>query len=971
MSSNIVIQPTKPNTLVLGSFYGFENKLVNTLAQRGLQVESVADFKESIVDYYKYAFVLVEKQHIDADLLDRLSLVVNNTSKTVVVAGSDLSDFPNKNQLLKNQLIDLVVASQADVRLTYLNHLVGFGEYTRSGDLVGQIVTSLKNGLLPETSNPQDLIFPLLQQDALEGVIKSLLASGTKSNIYYLGGTPLTTSDFTQQLIDRYLNKEALASRQPLSPTYLVEDLASQVSLTKTGLNWQPTAHIKQVIEAIDQDFLTPTQAVRLSKLEPLESQALVEDSSLNSLSEAQEAINQNQKIHSETTTAPDTKNHIKHQEKRVTTTTPKTITLDTAANPNVSLTKVNKTSHSPRPKAKLWFNPLQAVLVVLLIALLTPLSVLGFGLFNLNRQLKTTFVAVEKADYQTASQSAHQAHLNSLLLQTRISSYQQGLSRLVPTDKLEEINLGLDLVVTTTKSLDLLFETLDQTNQLLEVVTGKKNQDPTTLLAQIEPNIKDAYHSLSLLESMLKNNPQLKKSKLFGLGEKISSAQNQLGQYRQHLELAHKMIVHAPEILGLNGQRTYLVLLQNNSELRATGGFIGSFALVTFENGVLLDIKVEDVYTADGQLLGYVEPPEPIKRYLGEASWFLRDSNFDPNFPASAENAAWFLDKQINTQVDGVFALNLFVIQKLLEATGPLMVPDQSQPIDSHNFYQAAQTASEVGFFPGSTQKRDFLGKLANTLLQSLWEADQHTSLVAAQSLLEMANNKQFLLYFKNQQVQQSVSELGWSGQIDQSSCAGKTLAQECVDDYLAVVESNFGVNKANFFVDRSVKLDVDLASSQVTNTLTIDYTNRSPGEAWPAGSYKNYLRVYIPKGSVVTKVNLDGKKLDLESKVDIYNKNNKTVVGFLVTVAPLKSSKVEVWYQTPIQKLVNNPWAYRLKIQKQSGTGPTDYHLSLKPKLGYNLISSSLPASSGVGQVTLDHLLESDQEFLVEFAR
>ena len=67
--------------------------------------------------------------------------------------------------------------------------------------------------------------------------------------------------------------------------------------------------------------------------------------------------------------------------------------------------------------------------------------------------------------------------------------------------------------------------------------------------------------------------------------------------------------------------------------ELRPTGGFIGSYAIMTFDKGRLAEIVVNDVYTADGQLKGHVDPPEPIRKYLGEGGWFLRDSNWDPDF--------------------------------------------------------------------------------------------------------------------------------------------------------------------------------------------------------------------------------------------------------------------------------------------------------------------------------------------------
>ena len=102
-----------------------------------------------------------------------------------------------------------------------------------------------------------------------------------------------------------------------------------------------------------------------------------------------------------------------------------------------------------------------------------------------------------------------------------------------------------------------------------------------------------------------------------------------ELGKIREIVDLAVKGIEILPEFLGTDGKRReYLVLLQNEAELRPGGGFIGSLGFLSFEGGYLLNFEVKDVYEADGQLKGHVEPPEEIKTYLGEAGWYLRDAN-------------------------------------------------------------------------------------------------------------------------------------------------------------------------------------------------------------------------------------------------------------------------------------------------------------------------------------------------------
>ncbi|MCD6225716.1 DUF4012 domain-containing protein, partial [bacterium] len=131
------------------------------------------------------------------------------------------------------------------------------------------------------------------------------------------------------------------------------------------------------------------------------------------------------------------------------------------------------------------------------------------------------------------------------------------------------------------------------------------------------------------------------------GWAKKITSKEKLLAEQQEVLEKGLKIAPFLDWLTGREQPRRFLVLLQNNMELRPTGGFIGSLAVLQFTDGQLIDFKVNDVYQADGQLKGHVEPPAPIKNILGEGGWYLRDSNWSPDFPVSAQRAAWFYRKE------------------------------------------------------------------------------------------------------------------------------------------------------------------------------------------------------------------------------------------------------------------------------------------------------------------------------------
>ena len=143
-----------------------------------------------------------------------------------------------------------------------------------------------------------------------------------------------------------------------------------------------------------------------------------------------------------------------------------------------------------------------------------------------------------------------------------------------------------------------------------------------------------------------------------------------------------------------------------------------------------------------------HVEPPPELKKYLGEAGWYLRDSNWSPDFPVSALRAEWFFEKESGRQVDGVIGVNLFLAQNILEQLGGLEVVDFQEKIDHRNLFERAEYHSEVGFFPGSTQKKDFLASLGRALFEKVKVSDEKTWLSLARAVYQSINEKDLLFY-------------------------------------------------------------------------------------------------------------------------------------------------------------------------------------------------------------------------------
>lgn len=349
----------------------------------------------------------------------------------------------------------------------------------------------------------------------------------------------------------------------------------------------------------------------------------------------------------------------------------------------------------------------------------------------------------------------------------------------------------------------------------------------------------------------------------------------------------------------NLLANKTYIVLLQNNRELRPSGGFMGSYAKIRLASTGLAEFTVQDIYVPDGQISGHVDPPLPIQQAFGQGWWRLRDSNWDPDFTVAAPQIAWFF-AQGGEKIDGLVAVNLSLVAQALQVLGEIKPTDYGDVVTAKTFYILAQKYAEVGFFPGSTQKRDFLGAVGNALLGRIINSTAVEKLKLAKVLLQQLKSGEILIWFKDQALQNVVAQRHWDGGLGSLPASG---------DYLYLVETNLGANKANCCVSRQVVQTID---GQNEN-LRINYTNQNPFENpkpplfW-GGNYLNYLRIVVPAASQIQSVMIGGKPL-VEKPLDnqygiqedgyqIEDRDKFKIVGFWAVVPAGNSLAAVVEY-------------------------------------------------------------------------
>jgi len=232
---------------------------------------------------------------------------------------------------------------------------------------------------------------------------------------------------------------------------------------------------------------------------------------------------------------------------------------------------------------------------------------------------------------------------------------------------------------------------------------------------------------------------------------------------------------------------------------------------------------------------------------------------------------------------------------------------------------------------------------------------------------------NNEIQLAFNNNETATITAGLGWNGAIYNGKCS----EENCFSDYLFVVESNFGVNKSNYFLYRNMEQVVDISANSVGRILKINYENTAKNNNFPGGDYKNYLRVYLPSNVNLSQISLtDGnnsslKKIYTNDELRIREVDGKKEIGFLATV-PVNSKKiVEIRYSSENNLTSKDKFSYLNYVQKQSGFGDTGLVTLVSFPNDWQPLQVQPQASVVGGKLLFNQKLDKDIKMGVELGK
>lgn len=398
-------------------------------------------------------------------------------------------------------------------------------------------------------------------------------------------------------------------------------------------------------------------------------------------------------------------------------------------------------------------------------------------------------------------------------------------------------------------------------------------------------------------------------------------------------------LLEEAPYLLGAEEPRTYLILFQNDKELRPTGGFITAYSIAKVEKGKFEPISSDDIYNLDGRYNPRVKAAEPVIKYLKgpytiSKNYRLRDLNWSPDFKESMSLFVEEIERVGIDDIDGVIAVDTQALVYIMEVLGEFGVPgygnfstkivpecgcpqviyelESFADIEGPVVWSQDEPGKIIYAPPNYDNRKKIIGPLMNSILANALGQPKDKLPALFEATFKSLMEKHVLFYVLQEDAQDALVNFGVGGTVD----------RDYEGDFLHINDANLGGRKSNLYVSQEVVQEIEVAKDGgVEKVITITYKNPERHDGWLNSVLPNWVRIYVPKGSEL--IAFDG----VEDKVEPYEEFGKTVFAGFFELRPEGVAKVTVKYKLPFKVDAE----YKLYLQKQAGTDAPLYVITL----------------------------------------
>lgn len=398
---------------------------------------------------------------------------------------------------------------------------------------------------------------------------------------------------------------------------------------------------------------------------------------------------------------------------------------------------------------------------------------------------------------------------------------------------------------------------------------------------------------------------------------DNVEFAKSTLSNAKDFAPDIKEALIVVPRLLGVDSTiaKRYMVIMQNDKELRPTGGFWTNYATFKILNGLLQsDFTSKDFYSIDYAIdvidayYDFPDAPPAYAKYLKVERWYARDTNSSPDLPTSIDNFMFYYDLGMKyapaeiKPIDGIITIDTKVIEELLEVTGPVTV--NGLTYTSENVVLELERIASLNV-QEQINRKGVLGNLMEEMLVNVFESESTLWRQLIDKAVDLAIRKHIQAYVFDEEVRTLINKYGFAG----------IVAQDVVGDYSFVVSTNLGGDKTNWFTSKKVDHLLTKENDRWVDTVKITYTYQQPGEEYSPfmSRFRDWVRVYTPLGTEL--IGIEGSEDGTGESEEL----NKKVYQAYIELGPGETKEMTFKYYLPNDVVTNG--VYNLLIQKQSG--------------------------------------------------
>lgn len=419
----------------------------------------------------------------------------------------------------------------------------------------------------------------------------------------------------------------------------------------------------------------------------------------------------------------------------------------------------------------------------------------------------------------------------------------------------------------------------------------------------------------------------------------------NQISSLKSEIPKILNIVNELPILLGEDSPQTYLIVYQDNSVLRSTGGRIESVALITFNKGRLVETSIYDADFIDSQITGFIEPPEVIRKHLGD-SWSIKDSNWDADYVESAKKASWFMDKAIQKQINGVITIdNNFIYELIYQKSSSNL-----KSVETIDFLKKLRISGK----DKSDKEVDYHKEILEASLKELYKKKPRKRASFIKMIPSLIDRKDLLIYLNNISAQRAVEEVGASGALP-----GSSECDNCYRDWIAVIETNLNSQIKSSDITKYFELETEIQERITKKRLLVVVENKSNNQ----DDYLANIRVLTKSNSSFSPITVFEEQETKELIPTVENIHGHTEAGIVVEIQPQETKSLLFSWESPIKIDFSKSGEYSFLWHKQPGINSVGTNISFRfPKSINSFLEEEF-------SLTRDKTLDYNTELLRDF--